>query len=363
MAKKFGGKFKKTGNFGTKRQNQINQYGGMDKFKADTGITGDSSKKQIGQAFRSWVNERTAGGNPMREDNQSGINDPGVGTTTNVGQVTDQAGALGGQGSQMTNTGAGLVGQGAVAQSQFLPQVQQNVGQSQGIRDLFMSNMMGNQGVAYDPSQILNAQRQAFFDPLAEQRMQDVNTFFGEGSRAQEDLAKQLANTVTDFDELGVSGTSEASALGDVIGDFATARANALLNTGEQNRSELIDERNRLSGLAGQFSGQGAQGSLGFQQAVNQLLGTGGDIGQGISSTGANLANIGVNAQGASNQALLGAGELDLAGRNQEMDRQQAEQIMDKNFFQQFIDNLFNQRQFRRGNRVQDDLMSQLGGF
>ena len=358
--KKFGGQFKKTGQFGAKRQAEIDRYGGIEQFKADTGLGADSSKKDISTRFKSWMEEQKSGGSPFGEDAPT-ITDPGAETTTNVPQITEQATNVGQQGATLTDTGAELAGQGAIAQSQLLPQVQQNIGQSEGIRNAFMSSMFGNQAIAYDPSQMLQQQQQQFFDPIAAQRMADVNQFFGAGSRAQESLARDLANTVTDFDELGVSGTSEAAALGDVMGDFATARARAQLETGEQNRQDLINERNRISGLGGEFAGQGLQGTTGFQQAVNQLLGVGGDIGQGISQTGLGLAGTGVNASDVANRGLLGAGELDLAGRNQEMDRQQAEQVLRQNFIQNFIENLRNNEQFKRGNRIQGDLLELLG--
>jgi hypothetical protein len=329
--------FKQTGTFGNKRTEQLKNAGlTQDQFKTEFGLNKNSSSGKIKDAF-GIVRERANNIDNPRQDGFT-LNDPGQsagqGATDLAGQVADAA----------TSFGIG-------AQAGYLPQIQQNIGGSSSLRDQLSAASMGMQQAALNPNAQFQ-QQQSFLQPRADQRISDVQNYYGANSAQALDLGKQLAGTVTNFDELGVSGTSEGQALGKVVSDYGQQRANALLAAGEANRGEALDERSRIAEVNQSLAGTNLQGSLESQNLINQLFGVGSGIGQNIATQGLQAGELGLKGE-----------ELDLAARNQEMDRQLAEKTMQTNLIQQFIGNKQNYGQARRNKQFEDMLFPLLYGY
>lgn len=332
------GQFKETGSFGIKRTEQLKNAGmTQDQFNTDFGLNKDSSASKIQDALR-IVRKRGANIDNPRADGFT-LNDPGQQTAG--GNATDLAG-------QISNAATSF---GIGTQAGYLPQIQQNIGGTGSLRDQLSAASMGMQQAALNPNAQFQ-QQQSFLQPRADQRISDVQNYYGAGSAQALDLGKQLANTVTNFDELGVSGTSEGQALGKVVSDYGQQRANALLAAAEANRGEALDERSRIAAANQSLAGTNLQGSLESQNLVNQLFGLGSGIGQNIATQGLQAGELGLKGE-----------ELDLAARNQEMDRQLAEKTMQTNLIQQFIGNKANYTQAQRNKQMEDMLFPLLYGY
>jgi hypothetical protein len=329
--------FKQTGTFGNKRTEQLNNAGlTQDQFKTEFGLNKNSSSGKIQDAL-GIVRKRANNIDNPRQDGFT-LNDPGQ----SAGQgATDLAGQVAGA---ATSFGIG-------AQAGYLPQIQQNIGGSSSLRDQLSAASMGMQQAALNPNAQFQ-QQQSFLQPRADQRISDVQDYYGANSAQALDLGKQLAGTVTNFDELGVSGTSEGQALGKVVSDYGQQRANALLAAGEANRGEALDERSRIAEANQSLAGTNLQGSLESQNLINQLFGVGSGIGQNIATQGLQAGELGLKGE-----------ELDLAARNQEMDRQLAEKTMQTNLIQQFIGNKQNYTQTQRNKQMEDMLFPLLYGY
>ena len=199
----------------------------------------------------------------------------------------------------------------------------------------------------------LNAQGNQFFKSREDSRRSQVDNLFGKGSREQELLGKNLANDIANLDELGVSGSSEASTISNLLGDFQGRRANAQIQADELSRNERLGERQDIRGAGLNIAGLRSGESLGRQQIGSGLLGQQSQTAQGLGSIGNDLQKLGLTGLDAS---LTQEGNA----REREASLQQGEAAFNTNLQQQYIDNILRNKTFKSQKEMEDFLRGQL---
>lgn len=343
----FGDKFRKTGTFSQKGLNKWASIGVNDPnaYLKEQGLGQGASRAQLKYAF----------GNAKK--NQNNITNPNdnpfeYANLPMQGDPNSAAAPIRDAGNQATASGQDLVSGSMNTLGGLLGSIQ---GQSNNaFRQGRMAEglSLGAQDMAENPS--FNSQAQALFDQRAQQRMGEVDKLFGKGGAEQEQLGRNLADQIANLDELGVSGTSESSAIGKMLGDFQGRKYQALQQANELSRNEQLGERQDIRGAGLNLAGLRSGESLGQSQIGAGLLGTGSTASLGAGNLGSDLQRTGITANDA---ALTQEGNA----REREAGLQQSERGFQTNLQQNYIDNWLRNQGIAKGSVLEKQLMGLLG--
>jgi hypothetical protein len=340
----FGSKFIETGTFGKKGKKTLSGMGYADpneflnKYNLGQGSSKADFKYGLGEAKKQVDNTSDAPFKYTDLPEQGAPNSP--------------AAPLRDAGNAATASGQDLVGGSMNTLGSLLGSIQ---GQSNSaFRQGRMAEglSLGAQNMAENPD--FNPATQGLFDQRAQARVGEVDKLFGKGGAEQEQLGRNLADQIANLDELGVSGTSESSMIGKMLGDFQGKKYQATQAANELSRNEQLGERQDIRGAGLNLAGLRSGESLGQSQIGAGLLGTGSSASLGAGNLGSDLQKTGI---GANDAALTQEGNA----REREAGLQQSERAFDMNIQQQNIDNWLRNQGIAKGSALEKQLMGLLG--
>jgi len=295
---------------------------------------------------------RAAAREANRQKDNVNIDDPLEAGESNVGQEAGVADPIRQAGKQATSAGQGLTNDS----TGFLGGL---LGNTKAESESAFGRGLDSRGLSLDAQRIaenpdFNQNTQTLFNDRAAQRTGEVDALFGKGGREQELLGKNLANNIADLDELGVSGTSESSAIGGLLGDFQGRRAAATQQANELSRNEQLGERQDIRSTGLNLAGLRSGESLGESNLGAGLLGQGASGSLGAAGVGVDLQKLGLAGQDA---ALTQEG----ADREREFGISQAERTQRLNEEQNFLDNYLRNKGIAKGSDLEKQLMGLLG--
>lgn len=339
--------FRDTGTFSKKGLNQWASIGINDPtahlqgLGLGKGSTGAQLKYAFGNAKKNQNNITNPNDKPFE---YTGL--PQVGDTNGVGAPLLSAG------SAATSSGQNLVGDSMGTLGGILGSIQGQAGSAFGQGRRASGLSLGAQDMAENPN--FDPTTQGLFDQRAQQRTSEVDKLFGKGGAEQEQLGRNLADQIANLDELGVSGTTESSTIGKMLGDFQGKKYQAMQQANELSRNEQLGERQDIRGAGLNLAGLRSSESLGQSQIGAGLLGTGSNASLGAGSLGADLQKTGI---GASDAGLTQGGNA----REREAGLQQSERGFQTNLQQNYIDNWLRNQGIAKGSALEKQLLGLLG--
>lgn len=286
---------------------------------------------------------------PTKTDFTTGL--PTVGSTDNL---NNSSGAIFGTGLGAVNQGMNNSNSGVGILGGILGQTGSALGKRDNLENQSLAATRGFENTAMNPT--LSAGNQQYINTGLADRLAANAQNFGEGGAARDMLGRNLADSVANLDALGVSGTSEASTISNLLGNFQRDKAGADAAAREASRGELTAERNRVSGLGQQFATNNQQAGLQQGSLQNQLLGIGQDIGSSTGTIGNQQASIGADLGKTGISGLDAALGRDIQNRGQEAEIQQGQLAFDMNAWQKFLDNYRQNQQTNFDNKLAGDI-------